>query len=80
MCSTFVNGQTDYEHHVYGESHVTIVQEWKLEDKKRRVIEAGADPSAVKICYLCNAVLSRQAIYEIHINGRKHKTKVKKSS
>lgn len=79
-CSSFMYSQIDYEHHIARVSHMTKVKKWMLEDKKRRMIEAGTDPSDVKICYACNTVVNSQIVYDIHITGHKHKAKLNKST
>lgn len=43
-----------------------------LEEKKRRVLEGGADAAQLKICVICNVVVNSQKVYDSHISGQKH--------
>ena len=63
-CNLLLYSQIDYEHHIDGKSHRTKVQNLVLEEKKRRVIESGADPCEVKICYACNNVVNNWIVYK----------------
>ncbi|XP_042452152.1 uncharacterized protein LOC122036799 isoform X1 [Zingiber officinale] len=49
-----------------------------LEEKKRRVLECGADAAQLKICAICNVVVNSQKVYDFHISGQKHADMVKK--
>lgn len=49
-----------------------------LEEKKRRVLEGGADAAQLKICAICNVVVNSQKVYDYHISGQKHADMVKK--
>ncbi|XP_020276072.1 zinc finger protein 346-like [Asparagus officinalis] len=43
-----------------------------LETKKQKVLNGGAAADAVRVCTLCNVVCNSDAVYNIHIAGKKH--------
>ncbi|XP_019053422.1 PREDICTED: uncharacterized protein LOC104598178 [Nelumbo nucifera] len=49
-----------------------------LETKRRKVVEGGAAPGTVKVCTVCNMVCNSQTIFNYHVAGQKHITKLKK--
>jgi hypothetical protein len=49
-----------------------------LETKKKKVLEAGANGDAVKVCDLFNIVCNSPKVFEFHCNGQKRRSMVKK--
>ncbi|KAK6129308.1 hypothetical protein DH2020_037017 [Rehmannia glutinosa] len=49
-----------------------------IETKRRKVLEGGADASAVRLCSICNVVCNSNTVFNYHLAGQKHASMVKK--
>ncbi|KAG6396101.1 hypothetical protein SASPL_142240 [Salvia splendens] len=49
-----------------------------LETKRRKVLEGGAEATAVRACNICNVICNSDMVFNYHIAGQKHASMAKK--
>ncbi|KAG9439759.1 hypothetical protein H6P81_019924 [Aristolochia fimbriata] len=49
-----------------------------LETKKRKLMQGGVAPAAVRVCEVCNVACNSETVYKFHLAGQKHATQLRK--
>lgn len=59
---------------ISGASGMIVGEE--LEAKKRKMLEGGASADSMMFCTICNVACNSQAVFIMHLSGRKHAAQV----
>ncbi|XP_068656116.1 uncharacterized protein [Aristolochia californica] len=51
-----------------------------LETKKRKLLEGGAAPEAVRVCEVCNVACNSEVVFKYHLAGQKHAAQLRKQA
>ncbi|KAM7487944.1 hypothetical protein LguiB_025428 [Lonicera macranthoides] len=63
---------------ISGASGMIVGEE--LEAKKRKMLEGGASADSMMFCTICNVACNSQAVFIMHLSGRKHTAQVLEKS
>ncbi|GAB2223864.1 hypothetical protein Drorol1_Dr00004608 [Drosera rotundifolia] len=48
----------------------------ELESKRRKMLEAGIQADAIRICHICNVISNSERVFNGHLSSRKHASRV----